>query len=376
MKNTQALLAKRLQQRIENNSYRTLKPSSGLIDFCSNDYLGFARSEELKKLFQTKLSHYPDYKLGSTGSRLLAGNDLFTEELEAEIALFHQAESALLFNSGYDANLGLFSSLAQRGDTLICDELIHASIIDGARLSFANRYNFKHNDLSSLEEKLRHASQTKGQVFIAVESIYSMDGDEAPLKEICGLASRFNSAILVDEAHATGIFGHQGRGLVHELNLQDQVFARLITFGKGLGSHGAAVLGSHTLRSYLVNFARSFIYTTAAPFSSHLTTKIAYRFLQSQDHQRALMERIKCFRDILQDKPQLLYSRSAIQAILIPGNREAKQAATELEKAGFDVRAILSPTVKTGSERLRICLHNHNSIEEVEQLATQLKSIL
>ncbi|MFA6946589.1 MAG: pyridoxal phosphate-dependent aminotransferase family protein, partial [Pedobacter sp.] len=251
MKDLNTFISETLEQRRLNNSLRSLKQENDLTDFCSNDYLGFSRSGELKLLFEKELKNFPEYHLGSTGSRLLAGNDSFTEDLEQEIAVFHDAESALLYNSGYDANIGLFASLPQRGDTIISDEFIHASIIDGIRLSHATRFVFKHNDLTGLEQKLK---LSKGRKFIAVESVYSMDGDEAPLKEITKLAKQYHAALIVDEAHATGIFGEYGRGLVHELGLCGDVFARVITFGKGLGTHGAVILGSSQLRPYLINF--------------------------------------------------------------------------------------------------------------------------
>lgn len=372
MDNIISFISERLADREDENSLRILNPENDLIDFCSNDYLGFSRSIELKRMVQAELQNYPNYKLGSTGSRLLAGNDQFTEDLEITIAKFHQAETALIFNSGYDANLGLFSALPQRGDTIITDELIHASIIDGVRLSHANRFIFKHNNLNSLEDKLKLA---KGNIFIAVEGIYSMDGDEAPLTEICNLAKQYNAAVIVDEAHATGIFGNSGSGLVCELGLQDEVFARIITFGKALGTHGAAVLGNKELRSYLINFARSFIYTTAASFTTHLTTKMAYTFLQSANHQTSIHKRIKNFRNSLTIGNCLVKSRSAIQAILFPGNKEVRKAALILQNEGFDVRAIMSPTVPAGLERLRICLHNHNSIDEIQSLTKSLNKL-
>jgi 8-amino-7-oxononanoate synthase len=366
-------ISESLDSRRDNSSLRTLKPENNQKDFCSNDYLGFAQSKEFRTMFETEIKKYPHFQMGSGGSRLLAGNDNFTEELEKEIAKFHLAKSSLLFNSGYDANIGLFSCLPQRGDTIISDEYIHASIIDGIRLSHATRFVFRHNDLQSLEQKIKLA---KGRIFIVVESIYSMDGDEAPLSEIAEIATHCDAALIVDEAHATGIFGKSGRGLVHELGLCDRVFARIITFGKGLGSHGAAVLGSDQLRTYLINFSRSFIYTTASTFLNHLAIKVSYDFLKSRDHQTMIHERIQQFKKIINPKINLLQSRSAIQIILVPGNEQAREAASKIQNAGFDVRAILSPSVAAGTERLRICLHNHNTIEEINDLTTILNQIL
>lgn len=373
MKAINDYISSSLKERETKNSLRSLKQETSLIDFCSNDYLGFARSAELKSIFDEEIRKYPKYHLGSSGSRLLAGNYQFTENLESEIAGFHNAEASLLFNSGYDANIGIFSSLPQRGDTIICDQYIHASVIDGVRLSHATRYVFKHNDLASLEEKLKLA---RGRIYIAVETIYSMDGDEAPLKEICDLAGRFDAAIITDEAHAIGVFGRQGRGLVDELGLESKIFARVVTFGKALGVHGAAVLGTQQLRSYLINFARSLIYTTASPFLNHLAVKLAYAYLQSSDHQSKLNERIQLFKSGLDPHIPCIPSRSGIHALLVPGNTKVRESALALQNSGFDVRPILSPTVPESSERLRICLHNHNSLSEIRDLYTCLNQLL
>ncbi|MGI4805648.1 MAG: aminotransferase class I/II-fold pyridoxal phosphate-dependent enzyme [Janthinobacterium lividum] len=373
MNEAENFIRQKLEQRKLDDNFRVLKTASVLIDFCSNDYLGFARSEQLKALVEAEISKYPGYLNGSGGSRLLSGNTAFTEDLEQQIARFHQAEAGLIFNSGYDANLGLFASLPQRGDTIITDELIHACIIDGARLSLANRFSFKHNDLDDLEKKLKNA---KGICYVAVESVYSMDGDEAPLREIIWLTQKHNANLIVDEAHATGVFGS---GLVQNLNLQDQVFARTVTFGKALGSHGAIVLGSENLRNYLINFARSFIYTTAPSFHQLVTTKMAYQLLGSSDSaQKQLHQLIQLFKKELQKQYaiRLLPSNSAIQSILISGNANAKKLAAYLQNNGFDIRAILSPTVPVGMERLRICIHSYNSEAEIIQLGFAISNQL
>lgn len=214
------------------------------------------------------------------GSRLLSGNTAFAEELEKYIAQYHHAEAALLFNSGYNANLGLFSALGRKGDTILYDELIHASVHDGMRLSKAECKPFAHNNTVQLKQLLK---ETTAPVFVAVKSVYSMDGDFAPLKEIGALCKKYNASLIVDEAHATGIFGEKGKGLVTELGLENEVFARLITYGKAMGCHGAAVVGSTLLKNYLTNFARSFIYTTAAPLTNLYAIKSAYDLLQQSE---------------------------------------------------------------------------------------------
>ena len=378
----------RLQKRISEGSLRNLSVKNNLIDFCSNDYLGFARSRELDEAI-TNSPYYGNGGIGSTGSRLISGNPSFAEDLENYIAKFHKAEAGLIFNSGYDANVGLFSSIAKKGDTILYDELIHASVHDGMRMGIAYTHAFRHNDITHLEEKLKTA---QGSIFIAVESIYSMDGDEAPLKEMAALAEKYSAALLVDEAHATGIYGEKGEGKVVELGLQDKVFARIHTFGKALGCHGGIVIGDEMLRNYLINFARSFIYTTALPMHSLITIKCAYELLQTdyyKQHKQKLQRNIELFKRLLlssadnyqivpsplgegQDEGikaiNFIVSSSPIQAIIIEGNEKVKSLALSIQEKGYDARAILSPTVPKGKERIRICLHSFNSEKEIKEL--------
>lgn len=362
-------LNNRLNDRKQAGNYRTLKPENiDLVDFSSNDYLGFARSPVLKQLITDELANYPGHLNGSTGSRLLSGDLQYAEDLEHWIANYHQHEAGLLFNSGYDANVGLFSSLPQRGDTVITDELIHASIIDGIRLSNANRYTFKHNDLVSLEEKLKNA---KGQVYVVIESVYSMDGDIPNIAAILHLTRQYNAQLIVDEAHAIGVFG---KGIVNELNLQQDVFARVITFGKAMGVHGAIVLGSNLLRNYLVNFARSFIYSTAASFHQLAAIKMAYRLLdQSQSEIEKLHQNIQLLNQLLGN---LQVSKSAIHSVVAGSNDKARYVSEKLKDAGIDVRPVLSPTVAVGTERLRICMHAYNKPMQIELLATTLNKLI
>ena len=367
-------MASRLDERRQNGSFRTLKPESDLIDFCSNDYLGFARSQLLRDSVNAEINSQPNLN-GATGSRLISGNLTYTEELERYIADLFSAEAGLLFNSGYDANLGLLSSLPQRGDTIIADELIHASLIDGARLSHANRYTFKHNDLELLEAKLKNA---KGVIYVVTESIFSMDGDTPQLEDMLALTEQYGAHLIIDEAHAVGLYK---AGIVSALGLQDRVFARVVTFGKGLGCHGAIVLGSDVLRQYLINYARSFIYTTAAPFHQLATAKCAFKQLQTADMQiEELRHRIKLFKKAIalnsNNGYSLIDSNSSIQCVLLKNNNKAKFIATQLQKLSFDVRAIMSPTVAEGSERIRICLHAYNTADEVTSLANEINNLL
>jgi 8-amino-7-oxononanoate synthase len=370
LNHSEEFIKARLDERQANGAYRVLKPENDLVDFCSNDYLGFARSSILRKLVDEEIQANAYYFNGSTGSRLLSGNTAYAEKLEQEIAAFHQSEAGLIYNSGYDANLGLFSSLLQKGDTIIMDELAHASIIDGARLSFANRYNFRHNDLQNLEEKLRNA---KGNCYVVIESVYSMDGDTAPVREIQELTERFGAKLIVDEAHAVGLYK---KGLVCQLGLEHRIFARVVTFGKALGCHGAIVLGSTLLREYLINFSRSFIYTTAAPFHQLAAVKMAYQLLGTADDEiKKLKDNISLFKKLLSYNKSLtiIPSDSAIQCIILGDNNKARKMAAQLQNTGLDVRPILSPTVPQGTERLRICLHAFNTTDEIKLLADTLK---
>lgn len=360
-----------LQKRQEQNALRKLVVHSDLIDFCSNDYLGFARSKKLSKNITKacdKLSHFN----GSGGSRLLAGNTSYAENLETYIAKFHNAEAGLIYNSGYDANVGLFSAIGQKGNTIIYDELIHASVHDGMKMSSATTYAFRHNDLKHLEERLKIA---EGLIYVAVESIYSMDGDYALLKEISTQCKKYNANLIVDEAHATGITSNGGRGRVQELKLEKEVFARIHTFGKGLGCHGAVVLGSSLLRDYLINFSRAFIYTTALPIKSLVAIHESYKLLEKSESEISQLHKlIIVFKKTLSKEvlPFLIVSQSPIQCIVVNGNSEVKKIAKYLQDKGFDARPILNPTVPKGKERLRICLHVFNTEKEVKLLCNEV----
>jgi len=364
MKNHHQHIQQKLEERKANNALRELKTNNNLIDFCSNDYLGFASEKSIHQV-ENELEQF-----GATGSRLISGNHNTTEQVENYLANFYKAESALIFNSGYNANLGFFSCVPQREDTIIYDELIHASIRDGIRLSNANSFSFKHNNLEELQNKIAKA---KGNIYVAVESVYSMDGDFAPLTEIAAICKKQKAALIVDEAHAVGVFG-DGKGLCAELNIEKDVFARIVTFGKAFGCHGAAILGSNDLRNYLINYSRPFIYTTALPLQSILTIKKAHEFLLDN------IERIDVLKDLIAYFKESTFdfqlstfnSKSAIQCIIIQGNDEVKKIAAKIQKQGFDVRPILSPTVPKGQERLRICLHSFNSKNQIVELITHL----
>ena len=378
-------LQQKLQQREEQNALRQLPIANNLIDFASNDYIGFAKNETIFHQTHQLLLDKNIKVNGATGSRLLSGNHIVYEETEAFIAEFHRAESALIFNSGYDANIGFFSAVPQRNDIILYDELCHASIRDGIQMSHAKSYKFAHNDVEDLEKLITKFQPTPDNrqpktVYIVTESVFSMDGDSPNMEELTKLSEKYNAYLVVDEAHALGVFGEQGEGLVQSLGMQDKVFARIVTFGKGLGCHGAAVLGSQNLKSYLVNFARSFVYTTG--LSPHSVATILQSYKQLKKEKEAL-EKLKSNIIFFNQekmrlglKPIFVYSKSAIQCAIIPGNEKVKNIASQIQQKGFDVRPILSPTVPEGQERLRFCLHSYNSENEITNVLELLSTFV
>lgn len=382
-------LEKRLEIRKRENSFRKLNSPAQLKDFSSNDYLGFSYNSEISDLASSILKENGLLdRNGSTGSRLLTGNHQLYPLTEDYIQNFHNCEAALIFNSGYDANIGFFGSVPQRGDIIFFDELVHASIREGIRLSNSRSYKFPHNDLAELEKSIKNhrtkvnLDNTDSSIFIITESVFSMDGDCSPLKEIVDLAEKYNAFVVVDEAHATGVFGAKGQGLVQEEGLEQKLFARIITFGKAMGSHGAAVLGSLMLKDYLINFSRSFIYTTALPPHTVATILASYHVINTSDLQRdmfALKNNIKIFRSEiknLQINLNFIESESAIQCCVIPGNEMVKKLSNHLIDKGYDVKPILSPTVSKGKERIRICLHSFNTQKDIKHLVEELANFI
>ena len=369
----------KLELRMLTQSFRELPKESNLFDFSSNDYLGFSKSD---LIFDETHQYLIDNNLksnGATGSRLISGNHKLYETTENLIAKFHQTETALIFNSGYDANVGFFGSVPQRNDIILFDELCHASIRDGILLSNAKSYKFNHNDFLDLEELIiKFESQTSQKItfYIVTESVFSMDGDCPNLEELIKVSEKHNCLLVIDEAHSLGVFGELGQGLVQEYQIQNRIFARIVTFGKGLGCHGAAVLGGQNLKDYLVNFARSFIYSTGLSPHSVATIFIAYNHLIKDKTQvQKLKENIIYFnqqKNLLGLKPLFVRSKSAIQSAIIPGNEKVKQIAEIIQENGFNVKAILSPTVPEGQERLRVCLHSYDDKKNIDAILNVL----
>ncbi len=379
-------LQEKLTLREKENALRRLSQQNNLIDFASNDYLGFAKNETIySNTFQLILKQ-GTFQNGATGSRLLTGNHLLYEQLEDLLSKVHKSESALVFNSGYDANIGFFGAVPQRGDLIFYDEFIHASIRDGISMSTAKGYKFAHNDLADLKLKIsgvlkQLTEPSAPEIYVVAESVFSMDGDSPDLKALTQFCSSNNYRLVVDEAHALGVFDTSGLGLIQELGLQKKVFARIITFGKALGCHGAAILGSSQLKTYLINFARSFIYTTA--LSPHTIAAIlaAYEYLAEEGKKEVvqLKKNILIYKERaakLDLQKHYITSDSAIQSLVISGNKKVKTVSKKLEEKGFDVKPIVSPTVPEGQERLRFCIHSYNTKEELELVLELVRTFI
>jgi 8-amino-7-oxononanoate synthase len=375
IKSSEKRLADILKIRQESGLLRTLQIIDNKIDFCSNDYLGLSKNTQLADLIQSNFELYKSKHIifnGSTGSRLISGNSALTELFERECALFHQSESALLFGSGFEANLGLLSCIPQEGDVIFCDKLIHASLIDGLKLNKVEKRIFKHNNIKDLIHLLEQYPKETPK-WIIVESIYSMDGDEAPLEELIQIKNQYNAEIIVDEAHSGGIYGLQGEGKCVELGCESEIFARIITFGKAWGNAGAVVLGSQILKNYLVNFARTFIYSTA-PSPLHVSGLLTtLQYLKEQNVLRTqLMENIQFFRANLKSS-DWGNSQTAIQTYLVKGNEAVREKARMAQDAGFALKPIVYPTVAKGKERIRITLSSETQKEDMLSLINILE---
>lgn len=374
------LMAK-LSERQVKNAFRRLPMPKDLIDFSSNDYLGFAKSEAIFHNASQLLDDMGIRINGATGSRLLTGNSELHTRLESEMANFFLSEEALVFNSGYDANIGFFSAVPQRNDIVLYDELCHASIRDGINMGRAKSFKFRHNDFDDLERKINRIREGKGDgdIYVVTESVFSMDGDSPDLLSLAELCTTEKCYLVVDEAHAIGIFGERGRGLSAELKIAPQIFARIVTFGKALGCHGAAILGSMALKDYLVNFARSLIYTTAMPPHALATAIAAFDHLsQSEVERRELRNNMDFFKkkiNALELAAHFVPSKSAVHCCVVKGNDHVKHWALSLQENGFDVKPILSPTVPEGKERLRFCLHSFNTEQEIDQVLKSLSNL-
>ena len=374
-----------LDRRSAEGALRGLRLPTGLVDFSSNDYLGLARSGEQARRLAARLADAG--RTGAGGSRLLTGHHPDVEALEARAAAFHGSEAALFFASGYHANAAVVASLAGRGDFVAFDRLVHASLHEGMRLCRAECRGFAHNDPDALEDLLA-AAPAGSRRLVLVESVYSMDGDLAPLAELAAVAERHGAALVVDEAHGAGLLGPAGAGLVPALGLGEAVWARVVTYGKAFGAAGACVLGSAALRDWLVNHARAFIYSTGPLAAQVAAVALAYDAVALADDARA---RVAALRERLlaglagtpwaPPEPERL--AAAVVPLVLPAaagegdaarNRAIVALAGRLAGAGLDLRPIRRPTVPPGGERLRCCLHAHNTGAEVDALLAALRA--
>ncbi len=358
---------KELDGRAATATLRQQQGTRNKVDFCSNDYLGLARNHAFQARLLAVAQQEPAALTGASGSRIIRGHADAVAEVEQHIAYTHGNASALLVGSGYLANLALFSCLLKRGDSILLDEKIHRSVHDGCKLSMATKWKFRHNDLTHLESCLRKA---KGRVLVAVESLYSMDGDFAPLEDIITLANRYGAAVIVDEAHAAGVFGW---GLVHQTGLQEQVLATVVTYGKAFGLAGAAILGSKLLTDYLLNFSAPLIYTTGLPIYHATAIRTAYGFLADNPSLALSLQNLLA-RFAQQGMKTTSAAASPIQSVRFSDSTCLLAATAVMQQDGLDVYPIFSPTVAVGGERLRICMHTFNTPSEIDLLGKYIRA--
>lgn len=411
-----------LAKRRQNGSLRTLLPidafhhkSQSGADFSTNDYLGLAQCHQQKLIVDRLYHEQAEVRLGATGSRLLSGDSLYARNLEVWLAKLHQRPTATLFNSGYDANLSILSSIIVPGDLVILDELCHNSSVMGVRMSRQREFRvFPHNNVDALRYILEANRSSHKCCLIVVESVYSMDGDVAPLNAILDLASRYDAVVVVDEAHGLGIYGrtnrndlelsltrdascqlpplpntkgYGGMGVLAALELESHpaLLASVHTFGKAAGCHGAAICGSEVLRDFLWNYARPFVYSTSLPLHSLVAIKASYTTMISRegDIRRAhTFELVKLFCSIMNDAlsssplVSLWPSPSPIQALVLGDNDTCLEFCQRiLNRYAIRLYAIRAPTVPLGFERVRVILHAHNTEDEVRWLCKGLLQI-
>lgn len=353
---------------------RRLLPIEGR-DFSSNDYLGLADAPELRAAVSAALAR--GVPVGSGGSRLLRGNHPEHAALEQEAAAFFGRETALYFSSGYAANAALFATLPQRGDLVVHDALVHASAHEGMRLGRAECRAAHHNDVQAFDEAIGawRAAGGRGRVWIAVESLYSMDGDLAPLDDLAALARRHEAVLVIDEAHATGVFGPQGRGLAAALAGREDVVT-LHTCGKALGCEGALIAGPAIVREFLINRGRGFIFSTAPSPLMAAAVRAALEIVAAEDARRAALASLVDMARAALEPLGATPGRSQIVPLVLGEDARAMTVAAALQQAGFDVRGIRPPTVAPGSARLRISITLNIGRADVEALAATLKEVL
>jgi len=366
-----------LLRRKKAANFRTLSHPTFEADFFSNDYLGYSGNKAISDSAKSFINSQSIEANGSSGSRLISGNHKLFEILELKANRVFNTEAALFFNSGYDANIGLLSATLKPKDIIFYDELCHASIRDGLQMSKAKSFKFQHNNYKDLAKKieLQLKRLNPQNIYIITESVFSMDGDQSDVSRLIEISKNYQAYLIIDEAHALGVCGKDYKGLSYEFS--KDIFARIYTCGKALGSHGGFVLGSKALKDYLINFSRPFIYTTgASPF--HVAKVIAsLDYFESEDKEK---EELKAVISLFKKEvisadlsEQISLNDTAIQFIQTRDIVKAKALAKNLNENGFGVKAILYPTVPKGKERIRIILHSYNSKDEIKRLVSSIK---
>lgn len=362
------------QKKIDDSFKRNLIDYSDYIDFASNDYLGFSKNAKIKCLFQKHINNL--HLSGSAGSRLISGNRKWIEDIEKKIASFHNAENALIFPSAYQANVGLFSCIADRNDLYLIDEHIHASVYDGIRLSFAKHYKFQHNNFEHLQKLIQQHYSKFENIFVVVESLYSMDGDIPDIQQLLSLIDNEKVFLIVDEAHAFGIMGENNLGLFNSKPLAEKCVARIVGYGKAAGFSGAAIVGSNVLKNYLINFCRSFIFSTGLPLYHYQIIEHLYNEIMnhSDTEINQLNANINAYLNEVKDSMLFSHNTSPIQYVLI-SNMDFKPIQNIILENKFFAKVILPPTVPPNQERIRISLHSFNTKDEIISFIQLIKKI-
>lgn len=357
-----------IEVKLENKKY---------LNFSSNDYLGIAFDEGLHREFYKQMddkNRLESYGLGSSSSRLLTGNNSAYTNLEIKLSKLYQRESALVFNSGYHANIGIIPALSTKKDLILSDKLNHASMIDGLRLSEAKVIRYRHFDYKQLERILIEQRNNYDQIFIMSESVFSMDGDLVDLKKLIELRNKYNAILYIDEAHAVGVRGEQGLGLAEEENCIDQIDLLVGTFGKAIASQGAYVICDKVISQYLVNTMRSLIFTTALPPVSVSWLEFIFERLPGMTEQRKHLSKLsKYMRDEIKKIGFEMKSSSNIIPIMLGKNKDAEAMSLLLQENGFLSFAIRPPTVPQNTARLRLSLTANMEISQLEKLVSLIK---
>lgn len=347
-----------------------------VLNLCSNNYLGLANDERIKEV---AIKAIRNYGFGSGASRLVSGTTKLHKELEDKLAKFKKTESALVFNSGYTANIGIISALVGRGDIVFCDKLNHASIIDGIILSRAEFKRYPHKDVEELERILSNQCTRKQKRLIVTDSVFSMDGDVAPIKELINLAKKYDCLLMIDEAHATGVLGKNGRGALEHLGLEDKKdsIIQMGTLSKAFGGFGAYICGTKYLIDYLINFSRAFIYTTALPPAVLSTNIKAIEIIQNEPQRRQkLRKNVEFFRrNLIGLGFEILGDETPIIPLITKEPELTMEFSKRLFKKGIFVQGIRPPTVPQGSARLRITLMATHTIKDLEFALEKIKKV-